>query len=111
MEFIQENSIEFLVQSIYLIYTRLVVCTQLYLTYFKSYMFYIRLAYSIYTIWCCQVQLTPKGKSPQSWLRNVQSAETLYNELSDINFLEQLWLQLMCYTIYLLCGCNFRELE
>jgi len=39
---LQENSIEFLVQSVYLIYAS---CTKLYLTYPKGYMFHIRLIY------------------------------------------------------------------
>jgi len=41
IEFIQENSIEFLVQSIYLIYTRPIVYAQLYLTHPKGYALYV----------------------------------------------------------------------
>ena len=32
---------------------------------------------------------------------------TLYNELGDVNLLEQPWLQLMCCTICLLYSCKF----
>ena len=35
--------------------------------------------------------------------------KTLYNELGDTDFPEQPWLQLICYTIYLLHGHNFRR--
>ena len=50
IEFIQENLIEFLVQSIYLIYAQLIVYAKLYLTYFKDYILFIRLTYGNYTI-------------------------------------------------------------
>jgi len=50
IEFIQENSIEFLVPSIYLIYAWLMVYAKLYLTYFKDYILFIRLTYSNYAI-------------------------------------------------------------
>ena len=50
IEFIQENLIEFLVQSIYLIYAWLIVYAKLYLTYFKDYILFIRLTYGNYTI-------------------------------------------------------------
>ena len=42
IEFIRENLIVFLVQVVYLINTKLIVYTRLYLTYSKSYIFYIK---------------------------------------------------------------------
>ena len=45
--FIQENSIEFLVQYIYLIYTRLIVHTIWVLAYSKNYIYYILFIYNI----------------------------------------------------------------
>jgi len=57
----------------------------------------------------CQVWFTLEGKSLWGWLGNILSMETLYKELSDVDFLEQPWLQLICCTIYLLCGYNFRR--
>jgi len=44
--FTQKNLIEFQVQSIYLIYTRLIVCIILNLVYPKEYVLSIRLTYS-----------------------------------------------------------------
>ena len=35
-----------------------------------------------------QAQFTLKSKSPQIWLRYIQSAETLCNKFSDINLSE-----------------------
>ena len=43
MRLIQENLIKFLVQSIYLIYAKLVIYARPYLTYPKDHTFYIRL--------------------------------------------------------------------
>ena len=43
----QKNSIKFLIQDIYI---SLVICIQLYVIYFKDYVFYIRPIYSDYAI-------------------------------------------------------------
>jgi len=45
--FIQENLIEFLVQYIYLIYTRLIVYAIPVLAYLKDYTYYILLTYNV----------------------------------------------------------------
>ena len=47
---IQENSIKFQVQSVYLIYTRLIVYAILNLAYPKEYVYYILLIYSIISL-------------------------------------------------------------
>ena len=47
---IQENLIEFQKQSIYFIYTKLVVCATLYLTYYKDYMLSIKSIYGKHAI-------------------------------------------------------------
>ena len=45
--FIQENLIEFLVQCIYLIYTRLIIYAISVLAYLKGYTYYILLIYNV----------------------------------------------------------------
>jgi len=45
--FIQENLIEFLVQCIYLIYTRLIIYAISVLAYLKGYTYYILLTYNV----------------------------------------------------------------
>ena len=48
--FISENSIEFQLQSVYLIHTRLIVCIILNLAYSKEYVYYMLLIYSIISL-------------------------------------------------------------
>ena len=48
---IQENLIEFLIQSVYLIYARLIVYAIQNITYPKGYALFIKSTYSKYIIW------------------------------------------------------------
>ena len=54
------------------------------------------------------MQFTLEGKSLQSWLRHIQSVETLYNKLGNVDLSEQPWPQLMYCASYELYGHNFR---
>ena len=55
------------------------------------------------------VWFTFRGESPWSWLRHIQSIETLCNKLSNTDLSEQPWPQLICYASYKLYDHNFRE--
>ena len=65
--------------------------------------------YYLYKEVGCQVQFTLGGKSPWGLLRDVSSVETPYSELSDVDFSEQPWFQLMCCAVCLLHSHNFRR--
>jgi len=66
------------------------------------------IVFQLHVLLLCYAQFTLGDKSPQGQLRNVQSVETLFNKLSDMDLSEQSWLQLICYAVCLSYSNNFR---